>query len=678
MRPDDLPRGVVRLLAAARQRRAALDIVVAVSAGIVTLVVVQWLSRPFLRPAAAISGAVVIAIAVSICLMFRWRRQRTLPWLARHIETLRPRCRNLIVTAEELHRHPERASSWMSATVMERASQVVDDLRPVDVAPARQAVVAALIAVTVGMAALVAPPVDRVASSVASVARSVGNRAARDASGRIVVIVRPPAYAQAQDKTLTDPQRLDVLQGSLLTLGMEGSGSRRVRFGAKALGVLTAGGGTLEMSARDSGYFAIEPTDGDGRTLIVLSVTRDHAPSVRVEHPARDLLLPDAGRSIAVTVSATDDLGLGSLELRYMKMSGAGEQFQFNEGTIPLRPERGSPREWRAHTELALPRLQLAPGDAIVYRAVATDRRPRAEGLGASETFFIEIQGPGQASVEGVDLPPDEDRYAFSQQMIVQKIERLQARVRAGGVEAGVEAGAALIAAEQRTVRAYFVFLMGGHVEDEEEEAAQSTEISEGRLLNTARRDINAAIRDMTRAEQALTAVNMGAALTAARSAVNALQRAFGRSRYFLRTLATRSRVDPSRRLTGNLSAASDWSRDRGTATPVGGNPARSVLGELLDLSNAVATGSLRDPAALDRLAERALAVDPSSSIWQDVSQRLLRARAVVNRPVEATPMLDAIVTMVMHEADRALLPRSTLADDASPLLRAWEGRVRR
>ena len=235
-----------------------------------------------------------------------------------------------------------------------------------------------------------------------------------------------------------------------------------------------------------------------------------------------------------------------------------------------------------------------------------------------------------------------------------------------------------MIAAEQRTVRAYFVFLLGGHVEDEEEEAAQSTEISEGRLLNTARRDINAAIRDMTRAEQELIAVNTGAALAAAKSAVDALQRAFGRSRYFLRTMTARSRIDPSRRLTGNLAAVSDWSRDPGTARPVGGDRARSILGELLELSNAVATRSLRDPAALDRLAERALAVDPSSSTWQDISRSLLRARAVVSRPVEAAPMLDSIVMTVKRQADDTLLPRSSLADHASPLVRAWEGRVRR
>lgn len=675
MRRDGPSPGVVRLLSAVRQRRVALDGVLAVSAGINTFVLLQWLSRPFVRQVHAMSAAVVISVSVGVYLMLRWRRRRTPPSLARDIETLRPQCRNLVVTAEELHRHPGRASSWMLSMVMERASRAVADLRPVEVAPARHAAGAALIAAAVCVAATLAPPVDEVAGTVASVARSASNRVA-GRSDRVFVTVRPPAYAPVEERTFTDPQRLDVLEGSRLTFGMTGTGSRRVRFGAKALGVLSAGGGTLEMSARDSGYFAIEPADGDGRALIVLSVTPDRAPSVRVEHPARDLLLPDAGRSVPVTVSASDDLGLGSLELRYTKMSGAGEQFQFKEGVLPLRVDRGSSREWRANTEIALRSLELAPGDVVVYRAVARDRRPGAAGLGASDTFFIEIAGPGQVPVEGVNMPPDENRYALSQQMIVLKIERLRARERTLAREAaGDEAG--LIAAEQRSVRANFVFLLGGHVEDEDEEAAQSSEISEGRLLNTARRDINAAIRDMTRTEQGLTAVDTDAALAAARSAVNALQRAFGRSRYFLRALATRSRIDPSRRLTGNLAAVSGWSRDPVNVTTREGDPARAILAELLDLSNAVATRSLTDAAALDRLAERALSVDPSSSTWQGVSRRLLGVRPAVNRPAEAGPMLDAIVSTVMREADRRLVPRSILADHASPLLRAWEGRRR-
>ena len=47
-------------------------------------------------------------------------------------------------------------------------------------------------------------------------------------------------------------------------------------------------------------------------------------------------------------------------------------------------------------------------------------------------------------------------------------------------------------------MRANFIFLMGGHVEDEIEEAEHSHEIQEGRLENNARKDISAAIHQMS------------------------------------------------------------------------------------------------------------------------------------------------------------------------------------
>ena len=87
--------------------------------------------------------------------------------------------------------------------------------------------------------------------------------------------------------------------------------------------------------------------------------------------------------------------------------------------------------------------------------------------------------------------------------MIVLKIQRLRARERTLG-RAALEEATASIAAEQRAVRANFIFLMGGHVEDEEEEAERSSEIAEGRLQSSARKEINAAIDYMSRAEQAL------------------------------------------------------------------------------------------------------------------------------------------------------------------------------
>src|SRR5262249_46074808 len=152
--------------------------------------------------------------------------------------------------------------------------------------------------------------------------------------------------------------------------------------------------------------------------------------------------------------------------------------------------------------------------------------------------------GPGQVALPGFELPPDRERYALSQQMVVLKLQRLRAREASLSREALVEETKGL-AAEQRAVRANFIFLMGGEVQDEETEAEQSNEIKEGRLENNARREINTAIRFMGQADQSLVAVDTAAALPAAKSAADALQRAFGRNRYFLRTLATRSRLDP-------------------------------------------------------------------------------------------------------------------------------------
>ena len=80
-----------------------------------------------------------------------------------------------------------------------------------------------------------------------------------------------------------------------------------------------------------------------------MSVTRDRQPAVKIDKPARDLLLPAADRNVPLQMTASDDLGLHALDLRYTKVSGSGEQFEFQEGTVPLTVTRSSDREWRAH-----------------------------------------------------------------------------------------------------------------------------------------------------------------------------------------------------------------------------------------------------------------------------------------------------------------------------------------
>ena len=66
--------------------------------------------------------------------------------------------------------------------------------------------------------------------------------------------------------------------------------------------------------------------------LVLLNVGPDRVPSVRIEAPGKDLLLPDGARTIPLRITASDDLALERLELRYTKVSGTGEQFEFVDG----------------------------------------------------------------------------------------------------------------------------------------------------------------------------------------------------------------------------------------------------------------------------------------------------------------------------------------------------------
>ena len=486
-------------------------------------------------------------------------------------------------------------------------------------------------------------------------------RAGATVSGALTVsaTIVPPAYTREASRTQQNPDRIEALQGSRLHLTVAGAGTWRVRFGTEALTAPESGGArSVDLPLTRSGYLAIERADRDdsaSRRLIPVTVVPDRAPTIRVDAPGKDLLLPDATPVVGLSAAATDDFGLQSLELRYTKVSGSGEQFEFKEGALPLTITRESGRAWKARTDLALSKIGLAPGDAMIYRIVGRDERPGDAGLASSETFFIEVAGPGQVALAGFELPPDRERYALSQQMIVLKLERLRAREKMLD-RATLEQEVGNLSAEQRAVRANFVFLMGGQVEDEEVEAEHSHEIQEGRLENTARREIVDAIQHMGKVEIGLAAINTAAALPPARAAVEALQRAFGRNRYILRTLPVRSRVDPSRRLTGETAAASDWRRELYPPAPDETvEAARRLLTRLLDLAPAVKSGSV-EASVLTGLAEEALGVDPAAEDWQAVAKGLLRLRDERGAEGDRQMLLNEVVARVAAVAERASL----------------------
>jgi hypothetical protein len=172
---------------------------------------------------------------------------------------------------------------------------------------------------------------------------------------------------------------------------------------------------------------------------------------------------------------------------------------------------------------------------------------------------------------------------------------------------------------EQRMVRAEVVFLSGGEVEDEVAEAEQSSELQEGRLQNAGRSEMMLAINEMSRAEARLNAGDTAGALAFERAALAALQRAFDRRRYFLRTLGERSRIDPSRRLTGNSASARSSSRSAHDQSAPGREVSRQLMSALARVSR---SGEPLDAAALGTLAT----IEMGSDQWRQLAASLAAA----------------------------------------------------
>jgi hypothetical protein len=640
-------------------------------------------------PSPAVRWPVAIALGLSAAAYSWWhgRSARSLATAAHLVERVDPSCRNVVITAVELLAHPDRGAPWMRARVIGDAHERAARINPADARSLVGPIVILAATVMVDAAlvlALIKGWPQRAIASLAPVKTAPG-AVARQAPATIRVRLQPPAYTGSPGRDLENPERIDALQGTAVRLSVtDPSGSRRIRFGTRPLDAQRIGDDVVaDVVLSESGYFAIEPAVGSPEALLLpVLVSPDRAPVIRLEAPGKDLLLPNATGRIPIAVSASDDFGLQSLELRYTRVSGTGEQFEFQEGSLPAAVTRQSARDWKLTAEIPLASLKLEPGDSLVYRAIGRDARPGDAGVASSDTFFVEIAGPGQVALDGFDLPPDRERYALSQQMIVLKIARLRARERTRSPKALVEE-TTTIAGEQRAVRANFIFLMGGHVEDEEVEAEQASEIAEGRLQNRAHQDIGAAVRFMTAAEQALAATSTEPALRAARAAAEALQRAFGRNRYILRTAPVRSRVDPSRRMTGDLSEAADWRRSLVAAPPDRDTTeARLVLSRLLELAEASGAERRMDPGALGALAERALSVAPGSPDWQAVAAGVTRLRDAVasgRAGREVRDRLDELVRLLSALGGRgALVPQVPATSRAGALSSAWAESERR
>ncbi len=532
---------------------------------------------------------------------------------------------NLIVTAMELRERPRLVRAEIRDEILRQAEARLAQVDAVRTVPLRQPLVV-MLAVVMGMTALL----TTVPGGGLAVPATIGAGVEAIAPGidNLTVHVVPPAYSGRPAETMPAPVQITVVAGSRIRLAVVSAAENVIAeiAGQAPLMLARAGDGFGgEWVADRSTAVSIRPAAGDGREAKFLSVivVPDAPPVVRVPEPGKDLAISGTRGRIAIEVDAQDDLGLASLVVKFTKASGGGEALTFTEGEVALTLDRVDGRHWRGRADWVLDGLGLSDGDVLVYRAIARDRNPNGSPV-QSDQYLVEVGRLAGAVGSGFALPAEEKKYAISQQMVIYKTEQLIAsamgRPGRGPGEGWLEQNQ-LLAIEQRMVRAEVVFLGGGEVQDEVEEAAHSHEVSEGRLENTGRAEMLRAINFMSRAEAELNDGRAPEALVLEREALRSLERAFDRRRYFLRTLPDRSRIDATRRLTGNLKDARSWTRERRDG---GGPPALEAQRVLMrDLAAAVNTGTGMDAA----LAARVAAIDPADPALQQAAVAVASAK---------------------------------------------------
>ncbi len=207
---------------------------------------------------------------------------------ARALEAARPSSRNVVITAEELLRHPERAAPSITSRVLHESAEITGATGRAQVVPLRRAAVTAIAALAVA-ASLVTGVWGRASRSAVLAVQEAVARAGASVTGALTVsaTIIPPDYTRETSRTVQDPERIEALQGSRLRLTMPGGGRWRVRFGTEALTADESGGAaSVDLPLARSGYLAIERADRDdsaSRRLIPVTVVPDRAPTIRVD-----------------------------------------------------------------------------------------------------------------------------------------------------------------------------------------------------------------------------------------------------------------------------------------------------------------------------------------------------------------------------------------------------------
>lgn len=673
-------RASLRGLYARRMFRQAIAVVtMVVACALIALCVIALLDYGWSLPRAA--RIVLLSLVLLVALFFLARhfrvfvRRRSLGEVAREIEHAAGSSRNALVTFAESREGAQSAASesYMLARLEGQARRELEEIDERVVAPREGAIRGAcalglvlLLIFALGLAAphAFAREVRRVlwlaGDEHSSGQLNEGVAANADGANAAVAVdelrvrVVPPAYSGLSVEEVSGDAPVRVLSGSQVEVVLHATGrveGATLSFNNSINQMRSLGVGRFSgvFTANVSGAFEARVHALEENALAPLvravEVYNDAQPEARIVEPASDQLLRSVPlRPLGVRWTARDDLGLAGVALKYIKSRGEGDAAKFTNGEISLgNISRASGREWQGGATLDLQRLDMQPGDTLVFWIEVRDRSASANNTGRSASLAIAIAGAELVKLNLSDLMPNEiSRFLLSQRQIISHTERLH-KERARLSKEELVRRSNDIAAEQREFKNSFndyINLEGaGHDEElssapqsiEEQVRAAEDERTEPHFHGipeppaaapTSVKEMTYAIRAMWDAEDALVNAETTQALKFEREALVRLKRAQTATRYVPPIVAQSKPVDLKRRYAGEL--AEIKTRLEKLAHRQESPASRSVRAALADLY-----------AALDDLQET-IGV-PASVRASAVGRARERARSAADRLVKVS-----------------------------------------
>jgi hypothetical protein len=532
------------------------------------------------------------------------------------------------------------------------------------------------------------------------------------------VRVVPPAYSALSVEEVSGDAPVRVLSGSQIEVVMRVGGGAvedaTLSFNGVTNHMRSLGGGSFSgaFTANASGAFeARVQTEGEERAPVpivrAVEVYADAPPEARIVEPASDQLFRSVPTApLTVRWTARDDLGLSGARLKYIKSRGEGDSAKFTNGEASVgNVSRTNGREWQGVATLDLQRLDMQPGDTLVFWIEARDRNASANNTGRSASIAVAIAGAELAKLNLSDLMPNEiGRFLLSQRAIIMHTEKLHGE-RARLTKDELVRRSNSIAAEQREFKNSFTGYI--HVEgdggDEGTSVAAVPSIEEQvraaederttphfhgipeppSAAPTAVKEMTYAIRAMWDAEDALVNGDTTQALKFEREALLRLKHAQGATRYVPPIVAQSKPVDLKRRYAGELeeikTRMEKLARPRQSPATI---PLRQALADLYAALNdlqetlgvaasvrasAVGRASQRARAAADRLI-KAPGGDHAATMAEAAGQ--LRVVEVELSRIETGGSVDEYAT-------RLAKPLALLAQAASNLFAIAESSTR-